>query len=107
MLDHQPITTLNAGAAYDWRRFKISVDGEYDTGLRSGFANQLKLPHVFAVNLGVQRTFEVAGRPLSNQLTLLNIFDRVNLIRPSGGLGVFQSAYGPRFTIFDALTLYF
>lgn len=107
VLDHQPITTLNAGAAYDWHRFKLSVDGEYDTGLRTGFANQLKLPHVFQVNLGLQRTFEVAGHPLSNQLTLLNLFDRVNLIRPSGGLGVFQSAYGPRFTIFDALTLYF
>lgn len=107
VLDHQPITTVNAGAAYDWRRFKLSVDGVYDTGLRTGFANQLKLPHVFQVNLGVQRTFQVAGHPLSNQLTLLNIFDRVNLIRPSGGLGVFQSAYGPRFTVFDALTLYF
>jgi hypothetical protein len=107
VLDHQPITTLNAGAAYGWHRFELSVDGEYDTGLRTGFANQLQLPHVFQVNLGLQRTFEVAGHPLSNQLTLLNIFDRVNLIRPSGGLGVFQSAYGPRFTIFDALTLYF
>ena len=107
VLDHQPVTTVNAGAAYDWRRFKFSVDGEYNTGLRTGFANQLKLPHVFQVNLGLQRTFEIAGHPLSNQLTLLNIFDRINLIRPSGGLGVFQSAYGPRFTVFDALTLYF
>lgn len=107
VLDHQPITTVNAGAAYDWRRFKFSVDGVYDTGLRTGFANQLKLPHVFQVNLGLQRTFEVAGRLLSNRLTLLNIFDRVNLIRPSGGLGVFQSAYGLRFTVFDTLTLYF
>ncbi len=107
VLDHQPITTINAGGTYEWQRFKFSVDGVYDTGLRTGFANQMTLPHVFQVNLGVQRTFEVAGHPLSNQLTLLNIFDRVNLIRPSGGLGVFQSAYGPRFTIFDALTLYF
>ncbi|MFZ1867916.1 MAG: TonB-dependent receptor [Steroidobacteraceae bacterium] len=107
VLDHQPITTVNAGAAYGWRRFKFSVDAVYDTGLRTGFANQLTLPHVFQVNLGAQTTFEIAGHQLSNRLTLLNIFDRVNLIRPFGGLGVFQTAYGPRFTAFDALTLYF
>jgi len=107
VLDHQPITTINAGGTYEWQRFKFSLDGVYDTGLRTGFANQVTLPHVFQINLGVQRTFEIAGHTLSNQLTLLNISDRVNLIRPSGGLGVFQSAYGPRFTIFDGLTLYF
>jgi hypothetical protein len=107
VLDHQPITTINAGGTYEWRHFKFSVDGVYDTGLRTGFANQLPLPHVFQINMGVQRTFEVAGHPLSNQLTLLNLFDRVNLVRPSGGLGVFQSAYNPRRTIYDALTLYF
>lgn len=107
VLDHQPITTINAGGTYDWRQFKLSLDGVYDTGLRTGFANQETLPHVFQLNMGVERTFEVYGHPLSNQLTLLNILDRVNLVRPSGGLGVFQSAYNPRRTIYDSLTLYF
>jgi hypothetical protein len=65
------------------------------------------MPNVFQVNLGVKRTFRIAGHPLSNQLTVLNVFDRTNLIRPAGGLGVFQSAYGPRLTVFDAVTISF
>jgi len=32
---------------------------------------------------------------------LLNVFDRINLIRPSTGIGVFQSAYGP----YDDMTI--
>jgi hypothetical protein len=106
-LDHQPLVTITTGATYDWNLYKLNVDATYNTGLRTGFANLESLPSVFQVNVGVKRTFQIAGHPLSNQLTLLNIFDRINLIRPSGGLGVFQSAYGPRFTIYDAVTLAF
>jgi hypothetical protein len=36
---------------------------------------------------------------------LLNVFDRTNLIRPANGIGVFQAAYGPRITVYDALTV--
>ena len=99
--------TITTGATYDWNLYKLNADATYNTGLRTGFANLESLPSVFQVNVGVKRTFQIAGHPLSNQLTLLNIFDRVNLIRPSGGLGVFQSAYGPRFTLYDAVTLAF
>jgi len=35
---------------------------------------------------------------------VLNFLDRVNLIRPSEGIGIFQSSYGPRFTILDVLS---
>jgi len=41
----------------------------------------------------------------TNRVTLLNIFDRTNLIRPSNGIGVFQAAYGPRITVYNALTI--
>ena len=41
----------------------------------------------------------------TNRIVLLNIFDRTNLIRPANGIGVFQAAYGPRITVYDALTL--
>ena len=67
----------------------------------------MPLPSTFQVNVGIERAFEIDGRQMSNRLTLLNIFDRTNLIRPSGGLGVFQSAYAPRFTIYDAVTVTF
>jgi outer membrane cobalamin receptor len=107
VLDHQPLLGISTGATYDWKPYKFSVDTIYNTGLRTGFANLQPLPNVFQVNAGIERSFEIAGYQLSNRLTLLNIFDRINLIRPSGGLGVFQSAYGPRFTIFDAVTISF
>jgi hypothetical protein len=37
----------------------------------------------------------------TNRVVLLNIFDRINLIWPANGIGVFQDAYGPRITVFD------
>ena len=42
---------------------------------------------------------------IENRIILLNVFDRINLIRPATGTGVFQSAYGPRVTVYDALTI--
>jgi len=107
VLDHQPILTITTGASYAWTRYKFSMDAIFNTGLRSGFANLEPLPNVFQINIGAQRTFQIAGHKFSNQLTVLNVLDRINLIRPSGGLGVFQSAYGPRLTVFDALTFSF
>jgi hypothetical protein len=38
---------------------------------------------VFQVNVGIKRSFDIAGHPLVNQLTSLYIFDRTNLIRPA------------------------
>jgi hypothetical protein len=35
------------------------------------------------------------------------VLDRVNLIRPAEGIGIFQSAYGPRLTFYDMVTLRF
>jgi hypothetical protein len=107
VLDHQPLLTFTTGATYTWQPYTLSVDALYNTGLRSGFANLETLPNVFQVNVGLKRTWSIAGHPLTNHLTILNLFDRINLIRPSGGLGVFQSAYGPRFTLFDAVAISF
>jgi len=42
---------------------------------------------------------------VTNRITLLNIFDRTNLIRPTTGIGIFQAAYGPRITVYDTLTI--
>jgi hypothetical protein len=44
---------------------------------------------------------------LINRIAILNLFDRTDLIRPAEGIGIFQSAYGPRFTIQDTITLLF
>ena len=58
------------------------------------------------LDMSVARNFVIPGLgTFTNRLVLLNIFDRTNLIRPANGIGVVQAAYGPRITVYDALTV--
>ena len=108
LLDHQPHVGISAGAADEWGPYAVSVDLIYSSGLRGGFADEEQLPNVVQVNASVQRTFNLPdGRKVTDRLTILNAFDRVNLIRPAEGIGIFQSAYGPRLTVLDSLTVPF
>ena len=108
VLDHQPLVGVSTGLAYDWRGYSVSVDGIYSSGLRGGFADQTRLPQVIQVNAAVQRSWRVPGvGTIIDRVTVLNLFDRVNLIRPAEGIGIFQAAYGPRLTVLNAVTLAF
>ena len=105
VLDHQPLYGASAGASYKWQAFTFVFDGIYSSGLRGGFADLEQLPTVVQLNAGIQRDFKIPGvGTISNRLTVLNLLDRVNLIRPSEGIGIFQSSYGPRFTVQDMLS---
>jgi outer membrane receptor protein involved in Fe transport len=106
VLDHQPLYGASGGATYRWGPYAFSFDTLYSSGLRGGFADLWSLPHVTQVNLSGQRTFHVPYiGEISDRITLLNIFDRTNLIRPAEGIGIFQAAYGPRITVYDTLTV--
>ena len=106
VLDNQPLYGASGGATYRWNAYMFSVDALYSSGLRGGFADLESLPHVVQADLSGQRTFEVPHiGELIDRITLLNIFDRTNLIRPAQGIGVFQAAYGPRITVYDTLTI--
>jgi hypothetical protein len=108
VLDHQPLYGAAAGASWRVGACTVAADGLYSSGLRSGFADTDQLPHLVQANMSVERSFEVPGLGLlTNRLAVLNLFDRVNLIRPADGIGIFQSAYGPRLTFYDTLTLHF
>jgi len=106
VLDHTPLVGGSGGAAYRWGNYQFTFDGLFSSGLRGGFANETQLPKVWQFNLSAAREFQIPriGK-VENRIILLNIFDRTNLIRPSTGIGVFQSAYGPRITVYDALTV--
>jgi outer membrane receptor protein involved in Fe transport len=106
VLDHTPLVGASGGAAYRTGAYQFTVDGLFSSGLRGGFANETQLPKVWQFDLSGARDFEIPliGR-VTDRITLLNIFDRTNLIRPSSGIGVFQAAYGPRITVYDALTI--
>ncbi len=108
VLDHQPLYGASAGASWRVGSYTIGADSIYSSGLRAGFADEKKLPQVLQVNVSAERAFEVPGvGVLTNRLAVLNVFDRTNLIRPAEGIGIFQSAYGPRLTLYDTLTLRF
>ena len=108
VLDHQPLYGAAAGGSWRLGAYTFSADGIYSSGLRAGFADLEKLPDVVQVNVSGERVFQIPGLGvLTNRLAVLNLFDRVNLIRPAQGIGIFQSAYGPRLTVYDTLTLRF
>jgi outer membrane receptor protein involved in Fe transport len=106
VLDHTPLVGGSGGAAYKWKTWEFTVDGLFSSGLRGGFANRTQLPKVWQFNLSAAKSLDVPvlGH-IENRVILLNVFDRINLIRPATGIGVFQSAYGPRITVYDALTI--
>ena len=106
VLDNQALYGAAGGMTYRWKPYLFSVDVIYSSGLRGGFADLKSLPHVVQVDLGAQRSFAVPHiGEVTDRITLLNIFDRTNLIRPVGGIGVFQAAYGPRITVYDTVTI--
>src|SRR5271165_102920 len=108
VLDHQPLAGVSAGATYTWKPYTFSFDAIYSSGLRAGFADTERLPNVFQVNVSAQRAFRVPGiGQLIDRITIVNLFGRTNLIRPGEGIGIFQSAYGPRFTVFNTISLLF
>jgi hypothetical protein len=106
LLDHQPLVGIASGITYDNKTFAIGLDAIYSSGLRGGFADQEALPAVLQWNVNAQRSFTVPGLGrITDRLIFLNIFDRINLIRPAEGIGIFQSSYGPRFTVLNMLTI--
>ena len=108
VLDHQPLYGAAAGASYRLKDWTFVFDGIYSSGLVGGFADLEHLPTVVQLNAGVQREFRIPGiGTVSDRLTVLNLLDRVNLIRPSEGIGIFQSSYGPRFTVLNTLSFSF
>jgi hypothetical protein len=106
VLDHQPLYGASGGATYNWEPYSFSINTLFSSGLRAGFADLESLPNVVQIDLSGQRKFRVPGiGDVINRVTLLNIVDRANLIRPPEGIGIFQSAYGPRITVYDTLTV--
>jgi outer membrane receptor protein involved in Fe transport len=106
VLDHQPLYGATGGITYKWKPYSFGLNALYSSGLRGGFADLESLPHVVQVDLNAQRGFEVPHiGEVVDRITLLNIFDRTNLIRPAEGIGIFQAAYGPRITVYDTLTI--
>ncbi len=106
VLDHQPLYGASGGITYNWKPYVFSISTIYSSGLRGDFADLESLPNVIQIDLSGQRSFQIPHLgEVIDRITLLNVADRTNLIRPAEGIGIFQSAYGPRLTVYDALTV--
>jgi hypothetical protein len=106
LLDHQPVRGASAGLSYERQPYVLSGDAMYSSGLSTGFADTQTLPQVVQINADAQRAVSIPGlRPLSLRLSVLNVLDRVNEIRSAEGIGIFQAAYGPRRTVYGAVSM--
>jgi len=102
-LDHEGRVSASGGVAYQWFGTRYSADFIFGTGLRqalilpdgSTIPNGDHTPSYTSVNLGATHSFRIEGRaPLTLQLAIINVFDKVYQIRSGTGIGVFAPQYG-------------
>jgi outer membrane receptor protein involved in Fe transport len=105
-LDHEQKIAASAGVSYRvGDATTVGADVLYGSGLRRGFANTEHLPGYVQVNASLARTFQVEGfGKFDLRLTALNLFDRSYQLRDGSGIGVGAPQFGPRRTIYVALS---
>lgn len=96
-VDQTQMFTIASGASYWWRDWLFSFDTTWNRGLPFGFGNQETLPSYPQVDIGVVRDLEVPHvGDVKVRAAVINLFDRVYLIRAGDGLDVNAASYGPR-----------
>jgi outer membrane receptor protein involved in Fe transport len=105
-LDHTQQYTASGGITYNWRSFLFSVDGTYGSGLRAGFANTDELGENFQINLAAQKSWQVPKLgDVKTRVVLINVTDNINEIRNGTGIGIFEPGYGPRRSVYGAISV--
>jgi outer membrane receptor protein involved in Fe transport len=105
-LDHEQKIAASAGASYRFAEgTTLGGDVLYGSGLRRGFANTEHLPAYTQVNASVARSFRVEGfGKFDLRVSALNVFDRSYPLRDGSGIGVGAPQFGPRRTVYVALS---
>ncbi len=107
-LDHEERVSASGGAAYTWLGTKVDVDFIFGTGLRQDTPWLVQVPGIGAINipngdhtpsylvwnLGLSHAFHDAAGPLTLRFDVVNLFDKIYLIRSGTGVGVFEPQYG-------------
>jgi outer membrane receptor protein involved in Fe transport len=116
-LDHEERVSASGGVAYEWEKTRASADAVFGTGLRqdlalpSGFAipNGDHTPSYTQINLGLTHEFDIGdpAGPLQLRFDVVNLLDKVYLIRSGSGIGVFAPQYGARRGFFGGFTIPF
>ena len=104
-LDHEGRVAASGGVSYLWLGTRFSSDFIFGTGLRQSLVlpsgesipNGDHTPSYTQVNVGASHEFRLAGSgPLTLQVAVINVADKVYQIRSGSGVGVFAPQYGPR-----------
>ena len=104
-LDHEGRVAASGGMSYLWLGTRFSTDFIFGTGLRQDLTlpngvnvpNGDHVPSYTQVNVGASHEFHLAGSgPLTLQVAIINVADKVYEIRSGSGVGVFAPQYGPR-----------
>jgi hypothetical protein len=95
----------SAGVAYLWRGTRFTIDMIAGSGLRTVPPNSLEfnggtVPSYQQVNLGVSHVFKTPGGPITLRAALINLLDKVYLLRSMTGIGEFANQYGPHRSLF-------
>jgi outer membrane receptor protein involved in Fe transport len=116
-LDHEERVSASGGVAYQWGKTRASVDAIFGTGLRddlvlpSGFdiPNGDHTPSYTQINFGLAHEFDIGdpAGPLQLRFDVVNLLDKVFLIRSGTGIGVFAPQYGARRGVFGGFTIPF
>ncbi|HEV2441063.1 MAG TPA: TonB-dependent receptor [Steroidobacteraceae bacterium] len=116
-LDHEERVSASGGVSYEWGHTRASADAIFGTGLRDDLAlpdgadvpNGGHTPSYTAVNLGLTHGLDIGdpAGPLTLRFDVVNIFDKVYLIRSGTGIGVFAPQYGARRGFFGGFTVPF
>ena len=103
--DHSQLKTESAGAAYLWRGTRFSIDMIAGSGLRTASGdltyNGATVPSYQQVNLGISHIFPANwGGPVTVRLAVINLLDKIYLLRSMTGVGEFSNQYGPRQSVY-------
>jgi TonB dependent receptor len=105
--DHSQLKTESAGVSYLWRGTKFTADMVAGSGLRTaadGTYNGGTVPSYQQVNLGISHVFPASwGGPVTVRLAVINLFDKIYLLRSMTGVGEFSNQYGPRQSVYLGL----
>ena len=106
--DHSQLKTASGGVAYLWRGTRFTADMVAGSGLRTQAPddalpvyNGETVPSYQQVNLGISHVFASSfGGPVTVRLAVINLLDRIYLLRSQTGIGEFSNQYGPRRTVY-------
>jgi outer membrane receptor protein involved in Fe transport len=111
-LDHDQTWTGSLGGSVALGQSQLSADAVFGSGLRrsdaGGTPNGDHLPGYAVLNLGCTHTWKTgADGELEGRLSVVNLFDRVYLLRDGTGVGVGAPQYGLRRGLFVGASLRF